>query len=458
MVVRLTFINGIRTDEKSCSRAAHNIGELFGAKCYPFWNPTAGALLDFSQAARQKLFSSETPEVRGLANHLREHIAAVGKNGIVVHIAHSQGSLITFLCSRHLTIAERAKIKVISIGGAQSLTDNDFASTVNYYTTNEPMLFFDSRASKALKLLQAHGRPIAQQSNSSDSRHVESSLRWRSDRPGVEIIFDSCRFVFIHPLEGGFLGINDHSINSTSYNVALRHEGETFRAQHLSWWQRLFPSSDAVPAAAPAAPSGSPKEKAPDTAVVGTPARPTESVAERASMFFFQKQPKTDGSSAGGAGAGPAGAATSTATLVDSSSATDLSGRDGSSSHAPAMAVSSQGPSSRWAGRVAASIASAVTVARDGVHLWASDTTPVPPHESAGPVSDGTKSAPTPVVTEKSPSTSSREAAAVTVAVAGPASPTSALPAVARPTNGADAGGAAARAGVGAGPAQRSRL
>jgi hypothetical protein len=130
-----------------------------------------------TQAARHKFFASETPEVRGLADHLREHLAAVGKHGTVIHIAHSHGALITYLCTRHLTVLERARIKIISIGGARSLSEKDFGSAINYYTTNEPMLYVDYRASKALKLLQVQGRASIQHGVTADSRPLHSPSR-----------------------------------------------------------------------------------------------------------------------------------------------------------------------------------------------------------------------------------------------------------------------------------------
>ena len=49
----------------------------------------------------------------------------------------SQGALITSLCRRHLTIAQRARIHVVVLGGAASITDRQYGSSVNYYCTNE---------------------------------------------------------------------------------------------------------------------------------------------------------------------------------------------------------------------------------------------------------------------------------------------------------------------------------
>ena len=96
-----------------------------------------GALSDLSQAALQKVFSADTEGVRQLAQHLSTHLEAVGSDGLLVHIAHSQGALITSLCLRHLTIAQRARVHVIVLGTAESISDREFGSAVNYYCTNE---------------------------------------------------------------------------------------------------------------------------------------------------------------------------------------------------------------------------------------------------------------------------------------------------------------------------------
>ena len=48
-----------------------------------------------------------------------------------------QGALITSLCRRHLTVAQRARIHVIVLGGAASITDRQYGTAVNYYCTNE---------------------------------------------------------------------------------------------------------------------------------------------------------------------------------------------------------------------------------------------------------------------------------------------------------------------------------
>ena len=49
--------------------------------------------------------------------HLKEAVELVGSRGRVIHIAHSQGALITYLASKRLTKAEMSQIEVICFIG-----------------------------------------------------------------------------------------------------------------------------------------------------------------------------------------------------------------------------------------------------------------------------------------------------------------------------------------------------
>jgi hypothetical protein len=54
-----------------------------------------------------------TKEVDTLVEHLRDALVDVGKYGKVIHIAHSQGSVITWLAAKRLTPEECRRIEVI---------------------------------------------------------------------------------------------------------------------------------------------------------------------------------------------------------------------------------------------------------------------------------------------------------------------------------------------------------
>jgi len=143
------------------TETAKTISKMFGnVKVNYSYNPTSmqtpsdtlGYIKDLSQATTQK-FGKITEEVSNLVSHLSTEVSKIGSKGRVVHIAHSQGALITYLAARHLTQAQQERIEVVCFGGAAALTSRDFphfARRVNYYSCNDPLLHVVSNAAKAL--------------------------------------------------------------------------------------------------------------------------------------------------------------------------------------------------------------------------------------------------------------------------------------------------------------------
>lgn len=160
---RVTWVNGIahRLDHMIEGQAC--ISKLFGGKpiiyCH---NPTAmksdqdnlGYLTDLSQAGQQKYFGMITAEVDSLVDHLRKALAYVGKRGCVIHIAHSQGALITSLASKQLKVEEMQQIEILAFGGAAAIRKTEqtpFKRCINYYSINDPLLMLVPQAAQALR-------------------------------------------------------------------------------------------------------------------------------------------------------------------------------------------------------------------------------------------------------------------------------------------------------------------
>jgi len=105
---RLTWVNGIAHTRQHMEEGKEDIEKLFGGKKVEyFYNPTSmkgdedmrGYVADLTQAGTQKL-GRITAEVNELVQHLKEALAQVGKKGKVIHIAHSQGALVTYLATK----------------------------------------------------------------------------------------------------------------------------------------------------------------------------------------------------------------------------------------------------------------------------------------------------------------------------------------------------------------------
>lgn len=159
-LLRISYINGINNTKHDVERASRSISNAFGGlDVHPFWNPTGGAYSDVLKTASMKLINfpwpgEEPPEVAGLVRHLRECLDGLqdqrSKGGRILHLAHSQGALITVLASKHLTAAEKACIEVLTFGAAQSVDASaGFKRAVNYYAMNDPVLYVDVAAARA---------------------------------------------------------------------------------------------------------------------------------------------------------------------------------------------------------------------------------------------------------------------------------------------------------------------
>lgn len=207
---RLTWVNGIAHTRQHMEEGKVDIIKLFGGKIVEYcYNPTSmtgdedmrGYVADLTQAGTQKL-GRITSEVNELVKHLREAISQVGKKGKVVHIAHSQGALVTYLAAKQLTPLEMSQIEVIAFGGAAAIRktpQTPFARVVNYYSVNDPLLLVVPQAAQAL-------------------------------RSGF--VGEDSEFCFLAPRLGD--PIRDHNLFGPTYAQALAWEGQRFQSQYQS--------------------------------------------------------------------------------------------------------------------------------------------------------------------------------------------------------------------------------
>jgi len=127
----------------------------------------------------------------------------VSPTGRVVHIAHSQGALITAMALRRLSADEQIFLDVITFGGAAAITVDEFphlSRRINYYSTNDPLLYIVPAAYTALR---------------SGFTSLLSS--------GVS----TPEFVFLAPRAGD--PVIDHGLLGPTYSVAVAWEGRNFR-------------------------------------------------------------------------------------------------------------------------------------------------------------------------------------------------------------------------------------
>jgi hypothetical protein len=135
--------------------------------------------------------------------HLKQALKAVGSRGRVVHIAHSQGALITNLALRRFSESELSRMEVLCFGGGAVIGKADFPAlrrVVNYYSVNDPLLNINPRAVQALN----------------------SGFTFQNDP----------EFVFLTPRVSD--PIIEHSLTGPTYMQALAWEGQRFQQQFQS--------------------------------------------------------------------------------------------------------------------------------------------------------------------------------------------------------------------------------
>ena len=150
--------------------------------------------------------------------HLKDAIQSVGPKGRVIHIAHSQGALITSLAVKRLTKMEMSQLEIICFGGAEALRvtpEFPFARCVNYYSVNDPLLFLVPQAARALRTgfmgTECSGEALAKMAANTEPE-----------------------FVFLSPRAGD--PILDHGLFGPTYLDALKWEGRRYRTLYLPAW------------------------------------------------------------------------------------------------------------------------------------------------------------------------------------------------------------------------------
>ena len=210
---KLTWVNGIAHLPEHMKDPTFVISTIFGGVNVDYChNPSSmtsesdyiGFVKDGIQASTHVVMGRLTPEVDILVEHLRGALSKVGRNGRVIHIAHSQGSVITWLAAQRLTPEECKRIEIISFGGAATICTSEFpfARCINYYAVNDPILNVVPSAVRALKSGFSFGDGMQQ-----------------------EIIFLASR-------TGD--PVTDHGLLNPTYLEALVWEGQRYQSLFLS--------------------------------------------------------------------------------------------------------------------------------------------------------------------------------------------------------------------------------
>ena len=219
--IHVSFINGIYHSDEDWRRITANLSRLFGCEVRAFYNPSSGYWIKDATKAGYELIRrpADTDTVVQLADHFRSMLSEAGPNDRILHLAHSGGAIITYLCAKHhLLRNETDRIDVTTFGGGRSITRKYFSGRiVNYYARNDPLLYVDMRAN--------------------------SLLRKAANESFNEVVYTkhNTSFVFIEGKSNN--PVLDHSMEGDTYLAALEREAllRTRREYLMYFEQAIYP-------------------------------------------------------------------------------------------------------------------------------------------------------------------------------------------------------------------------
>jgi len=146
-LIRITGINGILNKNTDCHDLAKMISDLHGGENihYIFW-PSEGWTRDVIRglAAQAGFHSSVTEELANKWKALIQEMGGVDSGGMIIHYAHSIGSISSKAALDLLTKKERNMIKMYAFGPPSILENKGCLEIINYVSIRDGVCMLDA--------------------------------------------------------------------------------------------------------------------------------------------------------------------------------------------------------------------------------------------------------------------------------------------------------------------------
>ena len=139
--VRVTAINGIQYNRKDALDLWRDVAELFGTSVHFVYNETKGPrFIDGTHAFFDKYVRDNPKVVRALAGHWESLLDEMGEGGMIYHIAHSHGALLTTQAASLVSSHVRSRLIIRTFGALENPYQRDFADIKNIVCTDDPVV------------------------------------------------------------------------------------------------------------------------------------------------------------------------------------------------------------------------------------------------------------------------------------------------------------------------------
>lgn len=143
--IRVTAINGIQNTQEFAIGSWEKISKLFGTKVHFIYNETKGSVAtDGAHAVWDKYVRENPKTVEVLAKHWERLLEEVGDDGLIYHIAHSHGALLTTQAADMVSPKVRSRLVIRTFGAFQSPHHKDFADLKNIICPDDPIVWLNN--------------------------------------------------------------------------------------------------------------------------------------------------------------------------------------------------------------------------------------------------------------------------------------------------------------------------
>lgn len=139
--VRITAVNGIQYNRADVIELWQGVAALFGTSVHFVFSETKGPrFIDGTHAFFDKYVRDNPRVVNALAKHWEKLLGQMGEDGLIYHIAHSHGALLTTQAAAQVSPYVRSRLIIRTFGALQNPYQRDFADIKNIVCTEDPVV------------------------------------------------------------------------------------------------------------------------------------------------------------------------------------------------------------------------------------------------------------------------------------------------------------------------------
>ncbi|MEI6531374.1 MAG: RHS repeat-associated core domain-containing protein [Chlamydiota bacterium] len=191
--VRDIIVNGMNTSFEDAFHMAKSHADTTGHYTTLVYNASNGAVFDICDCVAN-FFGAPTTPVRLLQDVVKRDVQAVGENGRVNVIAHSQGGLIAHIAAKQLPPSVNLQLDIHTIGSAKIIQRGPFENVANHVSSRDP-------------------------------------IPWIAD-PMNRLAGAYLGTVSVHPSLGGFI---DHSLDGETYKQVFKTLSQDLKTQYQDY-------------------------------------------------------------------------------------------------------------------------------------------------------------------------------------------------------------------------------